>query len=41
MSGVSAISVYSIGLVWAMEMVAGKWKTLVGMSFGITWTLAR
>lgn len=41
LTGVAAIGVYTVGFVWAMESVSGRWKTFVGMTMNFSWPIAR
>ena len=40
-SGISSISVFTVGIVWCMEAAGGKWKTIVGISMGYAWATSK
>ena len=39
--GIAAIGIYTVCFVWAMESVAGKWKTIVGIAFSFAWPVSK
>lgn len=39
--GIAAVANFTVAFVWAMEVLSGKWKVLLGMSMQFTWPLSR
>ena len=39
--GVSAIAVFTVAIVWTMEMFSNKWKTVFGFIIGFALLVAR
>jgi hypothetical protein len=39
--GVSAIGIFTVAIVWAMEVVSGKWKTFFGIFISLAWAAAK
>ena len=39
--GVSSIAVYTVAIVWTMEMSFGIWKSILGFAFAFNWPIAR
>ena len=38
--GLTKIGVFTVGFVWCMEAVGGRWKTNVGVGFEFPWVVS-